>query len=487
MKRTALPVLATIALIGCTDTIPTRPARPKLSAETSDGAHGGNTHFFFLPPIVANPSFSGVSNPFLAPDVQICRLLPPSNTICDPTAPTITLTAPMPKGKGEEYHVDWNSDRSTVGKTYRITVQVKQDELGNEQPLGHTDVQPNGRTLPIRFRIERGALCEAGFGCAQVPVTQLGGTFVTDDRDAGAMFPAGALPPGVTSVELTIERIPHTAFAPTTGPLPTGLQQFPFFFDFSVNPDVKFVKPVLLGVCQLENPEDPRYPGTQPHDQLVLAHPTGPSTIEFLARDGAPFVALGCPGTGTGPGRGGFGSIKGARRWIAQGGQPGLLVRLGALADWLFMPKKVLATTAVAHGGVGGSLLGPLGSPVNTVLVEMRNNSAGSQGAEGTLAPGSNCQSEGQCQAPSVIIGNFSGAPAAGVPVTFRVTAGGGTIGVGDRSGTSITVNTGEGGVASLDSWTLGTTPGVNTVTATAGVSGSPVIFFATTRSGGGL
>jgi len=102
MKRTALPVLATIALIACTDTSPTRPARPKLSAETSDGAHGGNTHFFFLPPLVAQPSFSGVSNPFLAPDVQICPLLPPINTICDPTAPTITLTAAMPKGNGEE-------------------------------------------------------------------------------------------------------------------------------------------------------------------------------------------------------------------------------------------------------------------------------------------------------------------------------------------------------------------------------------------------
>jgi len=49
-----------------------------------------------------------------------------------------------------------------------------------------------------------------------------------------------------------------------------------------------------------------------------------------------------------------------------------LLRRLSALADWLFMPKKVLATTAVAHGGLGGSLLGPLGSPVNAVLVEMR-------------------------------------------------------------------------------------------------------------------
>jgi len=67
------------------------------------------------------------------------------------------------------------------------------------------------------------------------------------------------------------------------------------------------------------------------------------------------------------------------------------------------------------------------------------------------------------------------------------VTAGGGTISGGGRSGTSITVNTDEGGIASLDSWTLGTTPGVNTVSATAGVSGSPVTFFVTTTSGGEL
>ena len=473
MKRTALPVLATIALIACTDTSPTRPARPKLSAETLDGAHGGNAHFFFLPPLVAQPSFSGVSNPFLAPDVQICPLLPPINTICDPTAPTITLTAAMPKGNGEEYHVDWNSDRSTVGKTYRITVQVKQDELGLEHRLGYTDAQPNGRTLSIRFRIERGALCEAGFGCARFTVTQAGGTFVTTDLDAGAMFPAGALPPGVNSVQLTIERIPHTAFAPTTGPLPTALHQFPFFFDFSSDPNVMFVKPVLLGVCELENPEDPYFPNV-PHDQLVLGHPThvGPGTVEFLPREEAPFIVEGCPGTGTG----GIGGIKGARPWIARGGLPWLLERL-------FLPQQLHAASLVGHGGLGGSLLGPLSSPVNAVLVEMRNNSAGSQNA---LA-GSSCNAETFCKPPSVIIRDFGGVAAAGVPVTFRVTAGGGTISGGGRSGTSITVNTDEGGIASLDSWTLGTTPGVNTVSATAGVSGSPVTFFVTTTSGGEL
>lgn len=62
----------------------------------------------------------------------------------------------------------------------------------------------------------------------------------------------------------------------------------------------------------------------------------------------------------------------------------------------------------------------------------------------------------------------------AGVNVTFAVTAGGGSI-------TPASVVTGNDGVARASSWTLGTTPGLNTVSATAG-SLPPVIFSATAQ-----
>ena len=63
---------------------------------------------------------------------------------------------------------------------------------------------------------------------------------------------------------------------------------------------------------------------------------------------------------------------------------------------------------------------------------------------------------------PSVIVRDAAGNPVGGVPVTFAVTSGGGTI-------TGSKVSSGSDGIATVGSWTLGQTPGVNTLTATAG------------------
>jgi adhesin/invasin len=75
---------------------------------------------------------------------------------------------------------------------------------------------------------------------------------------------------------------------------------------------------------------------------------------------------------------------------------------------------------------------------------------------------------------PSVIVHDASNNPVSGVSVTFAVTAGGGT-----PTGTSQI--TGVDGIARVGGWTLGTTVGANTMTATStGLSGSPVTFTAT-------
>jgi adhesin/invasin len=67
------------------------------------------------------------------------------------------------------------------------------------------------------------------------------------------------------------------------------------------------------------------------------------------------------------------------------------------------------------------------------------------------------------------------------VSVTFTVTGGGGTI----VPASPATIATDVNGLATLTSWTLGTTAGVNTLTATSGsLSGSPVTFTATGTAG---
>jgi hypothetical protein len=90
--------------------------------------------------------------------------------------------------------------------------------------------------------------------------------------------------------------------------------------------------------------------------------------------------------------------------------------------------------------------------------------------------------------APSVTITDANGNPVAGVAVTFAVASGGGTV-------TGGTQTTNASGIATLSSWTLGLTAGVNTLTATAnaltttfsatGTAGA-VAHFAVTAVGGG-
>ncbi|MFL5580803.1 MAG: beta strand repeat-containing protein [Gemmatimonadaceae bacterium] len=75
---------------------------------------------------------------------------------------------------------------------------------------------------------------------------------------------------------------------------------------------------------------------------------------------------------------------------------------------------------------------------------------------------------------PAVRASDQFGNPVAGVQVTFAVASGGGSV-----TGTAAT--TGANGVATVGVWTLGTSAGTNTMTASAGtLAGSPVTFTAT-------
>jgi adhesin/invasin len=82
---------------------------------------------------------------------------------------------------------------------------------------------------------------------------------------------------------------------------------------------------------------------------------------------------------------------------------------------------------------------------------------------------------------PSVLVTDGGGNPVANVAVTFAVAGGGGSVSGGGP------VLTGLDGIATVGTWTLGPTPGANTLTATAGepnVAGSPVTFTATATVG---
>jgi len=101
--RLLAPVLATILLttLSCTDREPTAPesSGPVPTLEIRDGAHGGNAHFFFLPPLLPSPRTSGTPDATLAASlaVEVCDLgtaRPPATESCGAT-PVLIARSPI--------------------------------------------------------------------------------------------------------------------------------------------------------------------------------------------------------------------------------------------------------------------------------------------------------------------------------------------------------------------------------------------------------
>ena len=282
MKGRALFALSALAVaLGCEDQRqPTGPRAPtQVSAAISDGAHGGNRGFFFLPPLVPlngeDREFEfGKFNDKLQPSltVVICELntdgtyrdgLPTRSTQCAADVKVfypgdvllVNLSAREHDGHGfpreldpEEwwgrhkdspegfYYVLWNTSEFNldVDKFYRITVAID----GADAPLGFVDVDPmleghgwrysrsgkivkmvDGVKLPIPFRVETGALCERGRLCNSVTVTNFTSDppgFQLVTLDRGAGAIAGAKFPNGWLPSVDTETCPSEAPCPQT-------------------------------------------------------------------------------------------------------------------------------------------------------------------------------------------------------------------------------------------------------------------------------
>lgn len=180
--------VATLALTTCDgEPLPTEVAGAAPQMAISDAAHsGGNPGFFFLPPLVPDPSrhpaFDSLGfDASHTPEVRICVVendrCPPSQTAPFPIVFTMS-TGPgsetVSLGEtGEHYIVNWHTSELDLdaATTYRIQV------LSGSAELGYADVDVvnsgkelknvqtgeyvpllDGRTLPIKFRIEHDAV-----------------------------------------------------------------------------------------------------------------------------------------------------------------------------------------------------------------------------------------------------------------------------------------------------------------------------------------
>lgn len=177
----------------------------------SDGANGGTEGFYFLPPMVKSPSYSGIFDPSLKPLIEIFE-----------SKECINLHASFSMGEGEgsetlrvdeleeSYIANWHTDQTgtQVGQTYRIRISIA------GSILGHADIQMaengneaknltdgeaialvDGRTLPIKFRIEEGLLNIIG---------PEGGAFTTKDGLVNLDIPVNAVD---EKIGITVESV----------------------------------------------------------------------------------------------------------------------------------------------------------------------------------------------------------------------------------------------------------------------------------------
>ncbi|MFO0270526.1 MAG: beta strand repeat-containing protein [Gemmatimonadota bacterium] len=156
------------------------------------------------------------------------------------------------------------------------------------------------------------------------------------------------------------------------------------------------------------------------------------------------------------------------------GGRVGNVVRGSATTDTAGLASPGRWTLAAL---AGANTLSPSAGPATGPTVSV----TGTAGAAATLAiDAGNAQSAtvgtAVAVAPRVLVTDANGNPVAGVNVTFAVASGGGSV-----TGSSATTDA--NGRAGVGSWTLGTTAGANTLSASSGPL-SPVSFTATGTPG---
>src|SRR5881396_2407078 len=183
-----------------------RPTAPRPGPEfaISDGVHeGGTPGFYFLPPMVAQPTFSGSFDAditTLNPQIAICDITNGPDNDCGgvggtsavivfttTTTPAITVNLTT-----SQYQVNWNTRAAgfDAGHTYRMHVTA--GASGPRRELGFADVLlttgqaknvatgdliglKDGRPLPIHFRIETGIAGSVSVSAATASVAT-GGT-----------------------------------------------------------------------------------------------------------------------------------------------------------------------------------------------------------------------------------------------------------------------------------------------------------------------
>ena len=459
MRRPLLLLLSTLLVAAACDdagrsTGPVMGNVPRYAISDGANSSGGvaNGDFFFLPPMVRNPSASpafdvGAFDATRQPRVDICRLTTTAPQVCDLEVRSFSGSSITVSTTDEQYQVNWRTDLDdlAVDRLYRITVGVPRVVHGHTEyfTLGYADVQPvsngsglkkvdtdeyiglvDGRTLPIKFRIEKSPRCESSEDCVEAIVSDEGGRVETESGYAVAIFPEGWLPAGFDEVIVAVRRVP---IGTTTGQESSchgsPNRQYEGCYDFATFPAVgEFALPVTVATCI----EPDAFP-VQDYLQLyasddgedLRALPPAEVLIECDGFDGTPPPV---PPIG----------------FMDRVGHE--LLALGTRLGTALSPREAHAID-LGRGGLIDRF-----SHVGWILVAETENpdveASTIFGAAGTAH-------EVSVRVRSAHTSQAARVPLAGFPVTFSVAAGGGTVSL-------TTVPTNADGIATT-TWTFGT------------------------------
>lgn len=473
----------------------TDPVGRGLTPDLQDGRNGGNSRFYFLPPIAPDPSAyitPGAFSAIWAPVGKVCSIAAQGGE-CDgryqETLPPATVSA-----SSETYTISWDTDKPGIPLgLYRLSVFLDLPAAGTSGPLQPTELgfrdieldprsegetpgtvllQP-GRVLPVKFRIERG-IATGGSADVEALVTNDGGIYKCTSGQCGFYFPSGWLGnnPGLAGVVFVVQR-----FATVDGNcvndasvvgLNPSFQQYEGCFRAYTIPDMgTTAKDIIFGMCT-ELAE-----GTYPIEGLSpFKYDAGTGVVRELKNESPVVIdpATGqptslvdvetCPSYAALERQGPRGMLWGGARALAS--------RVGSF----FAPREAWAVDLGLGGSIGfedaDSFSDFFWGVPHRVDIASGDGQTGDVGAVlanpiAVKVTGTHTHEHGTIT--ELIALDEPGEQAlAGIPVTFTVTAGGGAL--GNSALASVTVVTGADGIAST-TWIMGFDPMVNTVTAT--------------------
>ena len=398
MKRVQVALfLAAVVVAACVDGGRSSGPSFAISDATHGDAAGRNKFFYWLPPLVPAPSATGDFNRFASPVVTVCQLKS-DGTACQLEGghPILVAEFSLTSGTdgqlisvtGQDYHVNWHTDISNLNpdKVYRIGVAVEGRDYGfadvevglNAKELKNVNRNEfvplvDGRTLPIKFRIEAGAGCAGRESeCAEAIVDPTTQETVILENDADVRLAFGDFPAGWTNGPqvVRIERIPDGDFGPGEGPLGTPFPQYPLFFHYFTSAPEPFNLPVRIGVCNVQ--DDPEGDDFHPQHRGSTVLAMG-GEGDFRTLPYAPVAdVLGATCFGA--------ERQGSEIGALPHGLDDVAARVGLFAASLLAPRTLHASALVLDGGMGGST--DFFSPAGTV-----DTASGDLGAPALLSP----------------------------------------------------------------------------------------------------